>query len=94
MPRKNRKTSSSNGHQNISTKKTKDKPTYKIIVLGSGGVGKVRCFFHDCITSFRVIVYNDTLTAEKRTDQIIFELYVINKIITFLSKSALVYNKT
>jgi len=37
MPRKH-KTSSSNG---LATKKIKDKPTYKIIVLGSGGVGKV-----------------------------------------------------
>ncbi|CAF0949497.1 unnamed protein product [Rotaria sordida] len=39
MPR-NHKTSSSNGHTNATTKKVKDKPTYKIIVLGSGGVGK------------------------------------------------------
>ncbi|CAF1421223.1 unnamed protein product [Adineta steineri] len=37
MPR-NYKTS--NEQQNLSTKKSKDKPTYKIIVLGSGGVGK------------------------------------------------------
>jgi hypothetical protein len=44
MPR-NRKTSSSNGHSNAIAKKSKDKPTYKIIVLGSGGVGKVRLFF-------------------------------------------------
>ena len=40
MPR-NPKTSSSNGHAVISAKKSKEKPTYKIIVLGSGGVGKV-----------------------------------------------------
>ncbi|CAM4920913.1 unnamed protein product [Rotaria socialis] len=39
MPR-NHKRSSGNGHVNAATKKTKDKPTYKIIVLGSGGVGK------------------------------------------------------
>jgi hypothetical protein len=44
MPR-NRKTSSSTGHSNAIAKKSKDKPTYKIIVLGSGGVGKVRLFF-------------------------------------------------
>jgi len=44
MPRNHRK-SSSNGHSNALAKKSKDKPTYKIIVLGSGGVGKVRfCF--------------------------------------------------
>jgi hypothetical protein len=40
MPR-NHKTSASNGHSNAIAKKSKDKPTYKIIVLGSGGVGKV-----------------------------------------------------
>lgn len=39
MPRKNK---SSNEHHTSPTKKGKDKPTYKIIVLGSGGVGKVR----------------------------------------------------
>ncbi|CAM4766443.1 unnamed protein product [Rotaria magnacalcarata] len=39
MPR-NHKRSSANGHVNATTKKSKDKPTYKIIVLGSGGVGK------------------------------------------------------
>ncbi len=44
MPR-NHKTSSSNGHSNTATRKSKDKPTYKIIVLGSGGVGKVRFHF-------------------------------------------------
>ncbi len=44
MPR-NHKTSTSNGHSNATAKKTKDKPTYKIIVLGSGGVGKVRSHF-------------------------------------------------
>lgn len=40
MPRKH-KASPSNGHSNALAKKAKDKPTYKIIVLGSGGVGKV-----------------------------------------------------
>lgn len=45
MPR-NHKKSSTNGHANGTTKKTKDKPTYKIIVLGSGGVGKVRVNVH------------------------------------------------
>jgi GTPase SAR1 family protein len=37
MPKK----SSSNEHQIAINKKSKDKPTYKIIVLGCGGVGKV-----------------------------------------------------
>jgi hypothetical protein len=59
MPRKH-KTSSSNGHSNTIAKKSKDKPTYKIIVLGSGGVGKVRCFFLlDCIY-FKPIVHHDS----------------------------------
>ena len=40
MPR-NHKSKSSNQHQTTTTKKLRDKPTYKIIVLGSGGVGKV-----------------------------------------------------
>lgn len=40
MPR-NYKSKSSNDNQGSKTKKSKDKPTYKIIVLGSGGVGKV-----------------------------------------------------
>jgi len=44
MPR-NHKKSSSNGHSNATAKKFKDKPTYKIIVLGTGGVGKVRFYF-------------------------------------------------
>jgi GTPase SAR1 family protein len=44
MPR-NYKKSSANGHQNTTSKRSKDKPTYKIIVLGSGGVGKVSFFF-------------------------------------------------
>ncbi|CAF1002441.1 unnamed protein product [Adineta steineri] len=39
MPRKH-KTASTNNHSTTSMKKFKDKPTYKIIVLGSGGVGK------------------------------------------------------
>jgi GTPase SAR1 family protein len=41
----NYKSKSSSGHQIPTTKKSKDKPTYKIIVLGSGGVGKVSLFF-------------------------------------------------
>jgi predicted GTPase len=40
MPR-NYKSKSSNEQQASKAKKSKDKPTYKIIVLGSGGVGKV-----------------------------------------------------
>jgi GTPase SAR1 family protein len=40
MPR-NRRSKSSNEHQTTTAKKLKEKPTYKIIVLGSGGVGKV-----------------------------------------------------
>lgn len=40
MPRKSKSTSS-NEHQIGLNKKSKDKPTYKIIVLGCGGVGKV-----------------------------------------------------
>ncbi len=40
MPR-NYKRTSSNEHQIATNKKSKDKPTYKIIVLGCGGVGKV-----------------------------------------------------
>lgn len=51
MPKKSKSTSSNEN----SNKKPKDKPTYKIIVLGCGGVGKVSfipiwlmCFFlHD-----------------------------------------------
>lgn len=40
MPRNNKK-SSSNKNQVAINNKLKDKPTYKIIILGSGGVGKV-----------------------------------------------------
>jgi len=40
MPR-NYKRTSSNEHQIATNKKSKDKPSYKIIVLGCGGVGKV-----------------------------------------------------
>jgi GTPase SAR1 family protein len=40
MPRKYQP-KSSNEHQTAINKKSKDKPTYKIIVLGCGGVGKV-----------------------------------------------------
>jgi len=40
MPR-NYKPTSTNEHQIAINKKLKDKPTYKIIVLGCGGVGKV-----------------------------------------------------
>jgi GTPase SAR1 family protein len=40
MPR-NYKSTSTNEHQIAINKKLKDKPTYKIIVLGCGGVGKV-----------------------------------------------------
>jgi GTPase SAR1 family protein len=44
MPRYN-KSKSSNEHQASKAKKSKDKPTYKIIVLGSGGVGKVSLIY-------------------------------------------------
>jgi hypothetical protein len=60
MPR-NRKTSSSNGHSNAIAKKSKDKPTYKIIVLGSGGVGKVRLFFLLDWTYFKLIIYPNSI---------------------------------
>ncbi|CAF2754022.1 unnamed protein product [Rotaria sp. Silwood2] len=39
MPR-NYKPTSPNKHEPVTVNKSKDKPTYKIIVLGSGGVGK------------------------------------------------------
>jgi hypothetical protein len=44
MPR-NHKKSSSNGNPSATNRKLKEKPTYKIIVLGSGGVGKVSLVF-------------------------------------------------
>jgi GTPase SAR1 family protein len=41
-----RRSSSSNEHQIAINKKSKEKPTYKIIVLGCGGVGKVSLKIH------------------------------------------------
>jgi hypothetical protein len=52
MPR-NHKTSTSNGHSKTTAKKLKDKPTYKIIVLGTGGVGKVRFFCSSSSSSIK-----------------------------------------
>lgn len=47
MPR-NSKVKSSNKYNIASMNKMKDKPTYKIIILGSGGVGKVSYCFLTC----------------------------------------------
>ena len=57
MPR-NHKKPTSNIHSNGCTRKSKDKPTYKIIILGSGGVGKVRIYvFNFTFAYFRTIIY-------------------------------------
>jgi hypothetical protein len=53
MPR-NHRSKSSNEHQTTASKRLKDKPTYKIIVLGSGGVGKVSFSFFKI--SYKVII--------------------------------------
>jgi GTPase SAR1 family protein len=55
MPR-NHKTASSNNQHVTAAKKPKDKSTYKIIVLGSGGVGKVSVLF----LNFDVVISNKT----------------------------------
>ena len=61
MPR-NHKTSTSNGHSKTTAKKLKDKPTYKIIVLGTGGVGKVRFFCSSSIKFYAFQTYNLSLS--------------------------------
>jgi len=54
MPR-NYKSKSSNEQQSAINKKSKDKPTYKIIVLGCGGVGKVSSLKTPAVCFFDVV---------------------------------------
>lgn len=54
MPKTYKPTSTNEHHQNNANKKLKDKPTYKIIVLGCGGVGKVSKIYS---SSYKIFFY-------------------------------------